>query len=227
MLRHRFLPRLVLSLLSAIAVAQGAPVEQKGYRLAGVMLAGDSYVGFLELPQGQQMLVRLGSVVDDGKVVAFDAKSLRIRFPDGLVELSLEGSGKPQVVVSADSVVVSGDEQGRVIRREVDVGGLRQELDEAQQAANAPRTRSGGPAPDAERTITQRFAPLLDLPADARVVAVNETPVTSASAAINTVQDTLARGMPARLNLDTPDGTKRVYLMPATTPEGAANTKKR
>lgn len=226
MLRHRFLPRLVLVLLSAVAVAQGAPIEQKGYRLAGVMLAGDSYVGFLELPQGQQMLVRLGSVVDGGKVVAFDAKSLRIRFPDGLVELSLEGSGKPQVVVSADSVVVSGDEQGRVMRREVDVGGLRRELDEAQHA-DAPRTRSGGPAPDAERTVTQRFAPLLDLPADARVVAVNETQITSASAAIRAVEDTLAKGMPARLNLETPDGTKRMYLMPATTPDGTANTKKR
>ena len=63
--------------------------------------------------------------------------------------------------------------------------------------------------------VTQRFAPLLDLPADARVVAVNETQVTSASAAISTVEDTLAKGMPARLNLETPEGMKRVYLMPA------------
>ena len=65
--------------------------------------------------------------------------------------------------------------------------------------------------------MTQRFAPLLDLPPHARVVEVNETRITSASAAIAVVEDTLAQGMPARLNLQTPGGMKRVYLMPAGT----------
>ena len=223
---HRLLPCLVLLLLSSVAVVVAAPLAHKGYRLAGVMVAGDSYLGFLELPQGGQVLVRLGSIVEGGgKVVAFDAQSLRIRFPDRVVELALEGSGKPPAVAPADSVVVSGDEQGHVIRREVDVGGLQHELLEAERAATAPRTRSGGPASDPQRTVTQRFAPLFDLPADARVVAVNETQVASANAAISTVESTLAKGMPARLNLETPEGMKRVYLMP-TAPGDTPNTKK-
>jgi hypothetical protein len=71
--------------------------------------------------------------------------------------------------------------------------------------------------------VTQRFAPLLDLPADARVVEVNETRITSASTAIAAVESTLAQGMPARLNLQTPDGFKRVYLMPAGTGQPRAN----
>ena len=209
------LPILVSILLLAVAtLAAGAPTGLAGYRLAGVIAAGDTYVAFLEVPDGSQVLVRRGSRVRDGEVVRIDQRSLRIRFPTGTVELSLEGSGKPQPVTER-SVVVSGDEQGRVIRREVDVEAMRRELDAASAPTNAPRTNAGGPPSDQQRTVTQHFAPLLDLPPDARVVAVNETKVTSASTAISTVEETLAKGMPARLNLQTPQGMKRVYLLPA------------
>jgi hypothetical protein len=224
---HSVLTCLLLLFAGATELASAADAD-RGYRLAGVMVAGDGYLGFLELPQGEQVLVRLGSVVDGGgKVVAFDARSLRIRFPDGVVELSLEGSGKPLVVGAAPQVVVSGDEQGHTIRRTVDVAGLQEGLQDDTGAPNAAKSRAGGPPPDPQRTVTQRFSPLLDLPADARVVAINETPVTSASTAISTVESTLAKGMPARLNLETPEGMKRVYLMPARTPGGTPNTKKR
>ena len=201
-----------LLLLAFESSAAAGGEAQRGYRLAGVMSAGDSYLGFLELPQGQQVLVRLGSVVDGGTVVAFDAKTLRIRFSDGVVEFPLEGSGRPLVTAAAPPVVLAGDEQGHVVRRTVDVDGLHAGL---QHGAGAPKTRAGGPPADAQRSVTQRFAPLLDLPSEARVVEVNETRVTSASDAIGVVEDTLAQGMPARLNLQTPDGMKRVYLMPA------------
>lgn len=214
MRKHSFLACLLLLAFGSSAVAAD---PQRGYRLAGVLSAGDSYVGFLELPQGEQVLVRLGSVVDGGTVVAFDAKSLRIRFPDRDVELSLEGSGHPVVATAAPPVVLGGDEQGHVIRRDVDAAGLHAGLQQSTGKAGAPKTRSGGPPADPQRVVTQRIAPLLDLPADARVVAVNETRITSASAAIGVVESSLAKGMPARLNLQTPDGMKRVYLMPAGT----------
>jgi hypothetical protein len=217
MLSYRPLRCLALLLLSAVAVAQAAPPAHQGYRLSGVMAAGDSYLGFLELPDGAQVLVRLGSVVDGGKVVRFDARSMRIRFPDSIVELSLEGSGKPAAVAARTSqdVVVSGEEQGHVIRREVDVGELQAGLDEADRAARSATPRKSVPAPSAQQAVTQRIAPLVDLPADARVVAVNETQVRSADAALKLVETTLAQGRPVRLNLETPSGVKRVYLMPA------------
>lgn len=211
MRKHSLLACLLL-LACGATVATDA---HRGYRLAGVMSAGDGYLGFLELPQGEQALVRLGSVVDGGTVVAFDAKTLRIRFPDGLVEFSLEGSGRPLVAAAAPQVVLAGDEQGHVVRRTVDVDGLHAGLQQGADKASAPKTRAGGPPADPQRAVTQRFAPLFDLPTDARVVEVNETRVTSASAAIGVVEDSLAKGMPARLNLQTPDGLKRVYLMPA------------
>ena len=110
---------------------------------------------------------------------------------------------------------MSGDEQGHVIRREVDVGELQAGLDDADRAAGSAAPRTSAPAPSAQQAVTQRIAPLVDLPADARVVAVNETKVRSADAALKLVETTLAQGMPARLNLETPSGVKRVYLMPA------------
>ena len=66
-----------------------------GYRLAGTVLVGDKYLGFLELPQGGQVLVREGSVVNGGRVIVFTDKGLRIQFPDRVLELQLERSGRP------------------------------------------------------------------------------------------------------------------------------------
>lgn len=211
---HGYLACLVL--LACGTTAQSSAEAHRGYRLAGVMSAGGSYLGFLELPEGGQVLVRLGSVVAGGTVVDFDARSLRIRFPDGIVELALEGSDKPvAAVAAAPQVVLAGDEQGHVVRRTVDTAALQAGLGRGAGGAKTPKAHAGGPPVDPQRAVMQRFAPLLDLPADATVVAVNETRVTSADAAIGTVETTLAKGMPARLNLQTPDGFKRVYLMPA------------
>jgi hypothetical protein len=217
---HRVLACLGLLLLGVLSVAQGAVAKQSGYRLAGVLAAGDSYLGFLELPDGDQMLVRLGSPVNGGQVVRFDARSLIIRFPDGVVVLSLEGSRNPAPVAipASQNVVVSGDEQGHVIRREVDVDELQAGLEDADRVARSAAPRTSGAAPSAQQAVTKRIAPLLDLPADARVIAVNETRIRSADAALKLVETTLAQGMPARLNLETPSGMKRVYLMPARPP---------
>jgi hypothetical protein len=210
MVRFTFLALLLL--VSVWSPSEGSPTAHSGYRLAGVMAAGDGYLGFLELPQGDQVLVRLGSVVDGGTVVAFDSKALRIRFPDGVVELSLEGSGKPPPP-DARQVVVTAEEQGRVMVRGVDVAGLDAALD-AQREAKTSASAKGAPN-GASLAVTQRFAPLVGLPADARIVEVNEQKIGSPAAAVELVQQTLSAGMPARLNLQTPEGFRRVYLVPA------------
>src|SRR5579862_4202807 len=78
---------LLLCTLSVGAV-YGADLS-RGYRLAGVLSTGENRVGFLELPQGGQVLIRLGSTVNGGKVVEFSAQQLRIAFPDRTIELAL------------------------------------------------------------------------------------------------------------------------------------------
>ena len=69
---------------------------------------------------------------------------------------------------------------------------------------------------DEGAAVAQRFSALVNLPAGSRVLSVNEQPVVSAAAAIATVNDTLAEGMPVRLNISNPAGSdQRVYLLPA------------
>jgi hypothetical protein len=205
-----------VALLATLPFAQGASAAARGYRLAGVMAAGESYLGFLELPDGGQVLVRIGSVVDGGTVVSFDAHSLRLRFPDRTLELTLDGSGKPPPAPQPTHVVVSGSEEGHVVRREVDVDELQAALQESAAAASRKAPSASRAAPDERRVVAQRLQPLLDLPADARVMAVNDMPIGSADAAVELVQQTLDAGMPARLNLQTPKGFRRVYLRPAS-----------
>lgn len=202
-------------LLAAATADSAAPLADRhaGYRLAGIVAAGETRIGFVEVPEGGQVLVRLGSVVNGGEVVGFGEDSLRIRFPDVTIELSLEGSGRPQTVVSSREIIVDDYEQDHVIRRTVDAERLNEALD-APDGGSAARKAGGGPAPSAQRTVTQRFAPLVNLPLDASVVAVNETPVRSADEAIKAAEHTLAGGMPVRLTLDGPSGMKRVYLIP-------------
>jgi hypothetical protein len=212
----RLLAPLIL-LLAAIWTAGAATAADRhaGYRLAGIVAAGETRIGFVEVPEGGQVLVRLGSVVNGGEVVAFGQDSLRIRFADETIELSLESSGRPQTVVSAREIIVDDYEQGHVIRRTVDAGRLNEALDSPADGSATPRKAGGGPAPSAQRSVTQRFAPLVNLPLNSTVVQVNERPVRSADDAIETVESSLAGGTPARLTLDGPSGMKRVYLIPA------------
>lgn len=58
---------LVLALtLAALPSAALLAGTADGYRLAGIIAVGDDYPGLLELPDGEQVLVRRGSTVEGG-----------------------------------------------------------------------------------------------------------------------------------------------------------------
>ena len=214
-MQRALLACLALVLLGTMPEASGAPSAQRGYRLAGVMVAGDGYLGFLELPQGDQCWCDSAA----SSMAARSCSSMRFTtHPVSRRHDRTHARGQwqtPAAAAAPREVVVASESQGHVLRREVDVGELHSALGEANRVASSPAAGTSRPALSAQQVVTQRFQPLLDLPPDARVVAVNETKVISASAAISAVEETLAKGMPARLNLQTPQGMKRVYLMPA------------
>lgn len=191
-----------------------------GYRLAGVVAVGNSQLGFLELPQGGQVLVKLGTVVNGGRVVAFDGKVLRIRFPDRTLELQLQGSGKPP---TPDSHAIVTERQeiagGSASFQTVDVAALQQAVDAGSKKGGSGATaQKGATGPvattDKASAVAARFEPLFQLPLGARVVAINEAPVASADAAILTVESSLERGRVARLTIRTNAGESRIYLRP-------------
>ncbi len=77
---------LMLLSIDAQATATG------GYRLAGIVAVGKDYLGFLELPGGEQVLVRQGSTINGGgRIVALDGERLRIVFPDGTDRIDARG----------------------------------------------------------------------------------------------------------------------------------------
>ena len=187
-----------------------------GYRLAGIVAVGKDYLGFLELPEGGQILVRQGSVINGGgKVVELDSERLKIAFPDRTIDLELAGSGAspdaPTVAsTDRDSIATAWDGEA-IVMREVDPVSVAQSL----------RTTGASPAgtgkrADAGAEVARRFAAIANLPANALVLAINELPVQSADAAIRQAEKVLVAGGSVSLKLaaagDAPE--IRVYLMP-------------
>jgi hypothetical protein len=78
------------------------------------------------------------------------------------------------------------------------------------------------PSPSA--AVTQRFAPVINLPQNSEIVAVNGHAVTSEDGAVKEVMKGLTGGVPVTMNLKTPAGIERVYLMPQA-PESAPKSR--
>ncbi len=195
-----------------------AASTQQGYRLAGVVAVGEDYLGFLELPQGGQVLVREGSVVNGGRVIAFDDKVLRIQFPGRIIELQLQDSGKPAPPDTRGLVATREDSvDGRYYVRRLNV----EKLDQALHAESTAPTSAGKPAgSDTQAVLAQRFGPLFQLPLGSKVTQINEMPVTGVDAAIKMIEHTFADHGAVRLNIQTPSGEARVYLMRYKEPKG-------
>ena len=203
---HALLALLLLCSTGATAAADPA----QGYRLAGILAVGQSYIAFLEVPDGGQVLVRTGSEVAGVKVVEVTATGLRLGLASGVVELSLEGTGKPQVVASSAAVTAAkDDEKNRVYTREVSDEHVSRDL-----AAPAGTSSTGPTAARSSLVAAQRIALVLDLPANSKVLRVRGRPVSSADAAIQELQSAFGSDAGVvTLDLQTPNGPGRVYLM--------------
>ncbi len=198
----------------SVATARDSAVA--GYRLAGIVAVGTDYLGFLELPGGEQVLVRQGSVIEGaGRVLMLDAARLRIELPSGVIELALEGSGRP-VAARVTSTMEpptesapsndSPNEIAQPVFREIDPSLLR---DVRTASAGSDRARS---RPSVEAAV--RLAPILNLPPNSRIVKVNDQSVTSVESAIARIEQSLADGLSATLNLASSQGgpETRVYV---------------
>lgn len=201
--------------LASLATASGAATGN-GYRLAGTLAVGHEFLAFIEHPEGGQVLVREGAVLRSGvRVTHVDAERVTLSFPGATLDLWLDDSGRPASTPASAGVVQQSSDQGHVHVRHVDPAGLRASL--ATPRPGGPTTLPSDGRLDAGTELARRFAPVLDLPAGARVVAVNERPVRTADGAIALINTELARNTAVRLNLASPAGAPpgRVYLLPA------------
>ncbi len=187
-------------LLSAVVVA--APAPNQGYRLAGTVAVGKDYIGFLEVPSGGQVLVHTGSVLNGVKVLAVTANSMKIALSSGVVELTLEGTGKPPPVSSAVKKVAD-DPRGHVYVREAVPEQLWRAVDDPAAIAKAPSD-----------TGIQRVAAVLELPPGSRLIRVQGQPVATADQAMKQLQEALEKpgGGIAVIDVQTPTGRGRAYI---------------
>jgi hypothetical protein len=197
-----------ICLLAVCFVLQSDPVaaasdSAQGYRLAGTVAVGSDFLAFLEVPGSGQVLVRIGDTVGKARVAAIRDRAIELDLPAGRIELALEGSGKPAVSVPSHDVVTRQSSESHILQREVDTAALGQSMKDSTPARG-----------DAGTALARRFAPILNLPAQARVVSVNGHEVASADAAVREVERTLQGGGIIYMNLDTPNGFQRVYLTP-------------
>lgn len=211
-----FAARILLATLVIIAwsiptMSHAAAQSGQGYRLAGTVAVGSGYLAFLEVPGGTQVLVRKGDVAGAAQVLEVRDRAIDLKLPSGRIELTLEGAGGPAPSSArSDNVVKSQSDEGHVVRREVAVEPMQREL-----SAGAPAKPGRAPGTTATAAVTQRFAPVINLPPNSSIVAINGHAVTSEDGAVREVTKALATGAAVTMNLKTPAGMERVYLLPA------------
>jgi hypothetical protein len=194
-------------LMHSTAAYAALPDEAAGYRLAGTLAVGQDYIAFLAVPQGGQVLVRPGSVVNGVQVVLITAHEARLTFPSGTVELLLDGTNRPASPVKSSAVIArTDDSRNRVYDRQVSGEQITREL--------APAvTGEQGDVPGRTMVAAQRIADVLDLPPGSSVLRVGPQPVTSAVAAVDQIRKAFESQAPVViLDVKTPKGPGRVYL---------------
>jgi hypothetical protein len=221
---HRFT---VLLALAAVACnASAASDAAGGYRLAGIIAAGTGHVGLLELPQGGQVLVRVGSSLPDGaRVLSLTDRELALQLHDGrrlqLVLSGLAGGSAVSAARSAEAPAAqeAAQEMVKTRSREPSYALLTVSVAPFREALRAPAADGTTTTKPSDAVVVQRFSSLLALPSGARILAVNDKPVATAAAAVNLTDRALAEGRMAILNVqsDSYQGVQRIYLQPATT----------
>jgi len=206
---------LVLALtLAALPSAALHAGTADGYRLAGIIAVGEDHLGLLELPGGKQVLVRRGSTIDGGgRIALLDASQLRLVLQDRVLVLVLDRSPGAPVVPAGLGVVQEQLDDGHVMIRRVDAQAFAESVDRPTPSGPAtPGMKAGAADPTTE--AGRRLAPILNLPPDTRLLAVNEQPVRSAERAIALIEQSLAEGVSPRLNIAGAGGETRVYISP-------------
>lgn len=212
----------VLLALAVIAInASAASDTAQGYRLAGIIAAGQGHVGLLELPQGGQVLVHAGSNLPDGaRVLSLTDRELALQLPGGRrLQLVLSGLAGGSAVNTARSAARNAEaaaapEIVKTKRRAANHSVRSVSVAPFRDSLRAPADGGATPTKPSAAVVVQRFAALLALPPGARILAVNDQQVASAAAAVNSTDRALAEGRQAILNVQSDQGFERIYLQP-------------
>ncbi len=178
--------------------------EEAPYRLAGIITSDDgSGLALIEIPGGEQQLLRAGEAIDDGWVADITADTVRLAFPEREVVLHLAGTGNPVSNLPT------------VYRREDYTGGASRAVDTGKLGAIS-RLAGSTDTTDSNK-LAMKVLTYLGLPAEARIMAVNDQKVESSAEAVQQMAANIdakgASGFQFVVSIADVSGNKRVYIM--------------
>jgi hypothetical protein len=213
---RRALALLVLMPLTALAAA-----PDRHYRVAGIV-AGypGAAIAVIELPDGRQRSYREGDLLDEGTIREITPGSVRIEFPEDDLILRLRGS--PQLAANRSAGAAANTEQGAA----EEVGSEEASAEEAMRnqqlgsndvarlLAAAERTRHASDAETASEIVAAHLNDILEIPAEAVVVAVDEVPVASPAAALDALAAQLGEGATASVTVSGAEDLRTIVVAP-------------
>ena len=186
----------------SIAIASDTP-----YRLAGSIVTTDDGImlALVETPDGTQQLLREGDSLDDGTVVEITENTVRLQFETEEVVLKLAGTDNPEAGMSMQ------------YRMEDYAASETKPLGMEALAAISELAATAEPM-DSKKLASQVLS-YLDLPSEARIMAVNDQQVASAAEALQEMAASIdaktdqGAGFLFRISVAATGGNKRVYIM--------------
>ena len=181
------LPLLAFILLPAVAD------DTTEYRLAGTMqTAVDEWLAVLELPGGEQRLLRVGDAIPGGEVVEIDAAWLRLRVRDDLLTLALEGDASHANQHIPDAMFLTS-----------------QASISLQDALKRLRAGAGNAS-----QLAEDISRVLQIPDGGEIDAIDDHPVESSAQSLELLLRSLGENRPVRIEVSGVEGFDAVYLTP-------------
>ena len=184
----------------ALALLSCSAAAASEFRLAGTMSYGQGqWLAMVELPSGQQRLVKVNEPLAGGTVVAIGDRVVRVRFADGDKVYVLE-NGK---TIATWAAVQAPADAPIIASREIGADFLKA-LDEVER-----RFAKAEP-----RVLRAELHKVLGIPPTSRVKAVNQFPMQSDAQVIGTVRRAARARYSVHLFLDDSPQLTEVYLLP-------------
>ena len=203
---------IVIAIL-ALPTFAAAAASETNYRLAGIITAGsESFVALIELPDGRQQLFRTGDVLGNGKISEITSTGAHIDVAGRQLLLSLRGN--PKLVAEARVEAAPIDDN-----LDFEQNSRRQQLffpDTVRTLTLMLRTSQPQPGatPPGAEILRKQINHLLEVPASARIVAVDQVNVNTPKETIEVLIDRLNQGDVTRLAISGAGVLETVFLTP-------------
>lgn len=178
--------------------------EELPYRLAGTLSTGDAAMAMIEMPGGKYRTVRIGDTFEDGIVEKITDEQVIIAVSAGKQWVLRLSGGLVEPLAIADETAL----YETTLTRFTDFGALQRKIDRAQS-----KHGSGQPL---ELGAALRAA--LGLPKQARVLAVDQTPIRSPEQLAKVLADILEKEHGVLVSVGGVKGIEQVYLSPTGDP---------